>query len=119
MLSFTAQEDRQNKGFCFIGASSAPSKGGLISSNSSSISSNVSLVSSNFGSGLDTCSFYDGPSDSAILAFGESYESCGVVAYAGESCGTVAYSGSGESCGSVASSCSSDSSFGGGCSYSC
>ena len=70
--------------------------------------------------GLDTCSFYEGPSDSTIFAFGESYESTGNIAYSGsESCGSIAYSGGGESCGSIASSSSSSSSFSGGCSYSC
>ena len=85
------------------------------------ISNNVSLLSSSDDC-LDTCSFYSGPSDSAIVAFGETgWESCGTVAYSGsESCGTVAYSGGGESCGTVASSSvSSSSSFSGGCSFSC
>ena len=70
---------------------------------------------------MDTCSFYFGPSDSTILAFGESSETCGSIAYTGsESCGSIAYSGGGESSGSVAcSSASSGSSFSGGCSYSC
>ena len=79
------------------------------------LSDNISLILSSSSSegGLDTCSFYSGPSDEAIMAFGESYESCGSVAYSGsESCGSVAYTGSGESCGSVAYS-------GGGCSYCC
>ena len=83
------------------------------------ISSNESLLSS--GGDFDTCSFYSGPSDAAILAFNEQSETCGSIAFlGGETCGTIAYSGGGESCGSIASaSVSSCSSFSGGCSYSC
>jgi len=85
------------------------------------LSDNISLILSSSSSegGFDTCSFYSGPSDSAILAFGESNESTGSIAYSGgsESCGSIAYSGGGESCGSVASASSSSSSCA--CSYSC
>ncbi len=108
-------DDKHNTCFKFIGADVAPKTTNLISNNTSLIA-----PSSSEG-GMDTCSFYSGPSDAAIVAFGESYESCGSIAYsgAGESCGSIAYSG--ESCGSVASSSvSSSGSFsGGGCSYSC
>ncbi len=114
-LTFTASEEKQNTCFKFIGADTKPKSTNLISNT-------TSLLTASNGSCEDTCSFYSGPSDSAILAFGESYESCGSIASAGgESCGSIAYSGGGESCGSVASasvssgSCSS----GGGCSYSC
>ena len=71
-----------------------------------------SFISSSNSDGMDSCSFYSGPSDETIMAFGES---CGSIAYSGggESCGSIAYSGGGESCGSIASS------SGGGCSYSC
>lgn len=76
------------------------------------------LAPINSDGGVDTCSFYSGPSDATILAFGENCESCGSIAFSGdgESCGSIAYSGSSESCGSVASS---GSSFSGSCSYSC
>ena len=85
------------------------------------ITNNSSLLSTNYadGSCLDTCSFYEGPSDSMILAFGESMENCLTVAYSGdESCGSIAYTGAGESCGSVASA-SAGASVGINCSYSC
>lgn len=119
MLTFTAPDDKQGFCFQFIGGSTGSKNGGLICSNTSLISSDTSLIfSSNENSGLDTCSFYNGPSDSTIAIFGESCESSGSIAYSGdgESCGSIAYSTGGESCGSVASS---DSGFGGGCSYSC
>ena len=119
-LTLTSSEDK-NSGFKFIGANSTSNNGGLISSTTSLITNNTSLITVSADGGLDTCSFYSGPSDSTIFAFGESQESCGSVAYSSsESCGSIAYSGS-ESCGSIASSsASSGSSFsGGGCSYSC
>lgn len=92
--------------------------------NSGLISDNTSLISSDsMGDCTDTCSFYSGPSDATIMAFGESCETSGSIAYfGGETSGSIAYSGSGESCGSIASSSgfSSSCSFsGGGCSYSC
>lgn len=119
-LTFTGTEEN-NSCFKFIGMGSTQSAG-LISSNTSLISNNTSLISASADGGLDTCSFYSGPSDAAIVAFGESAESCGSIAFAGgaESCGSIAYSGGAESCGSIASSSSSSSSFSsGGCSYSC
>ena len=120
-LTFTGSEEKQSSCFKFIGADSKVQSVSLISDNTSLISNNVSLLSSvsNDG-GVDTCSFYSGPSESAILAFGET---CGSIAYegAGETCGSVAYSGAGETCGSIASTCSfsSGASVGGSCSYSC
>lgn len=117
-LTFAGSEEK-NSCFKFIGANSTPNNnGGLISSTTSLISNNESLIST-INNGLDTCSFYEGPSDSTIFAFGESSESCGNIAYSGsESCGSIAYSGGGETCGSIASS-SSGSGFSSGCSYSC
>ena len=84
------------------------------------ISNNTSLLSATLANGgMDSCSFYAGPSDASILAFGESAESCGSIAYEGaESCGSIAYSAGSESCGSIASSSGSVSS-GCACSYSC
>ena len=85
------------------------------------ISNNTSLIAptSNEG-GTDICSFYSGPSDATIMAFGET---CGSIAFAGDSetCGSIAFAGGGETCGSIASaSVSSGGGFsGGGCSYSC
>ena len=113
-LTFTPSEEKANTCFKFIGTDVKPQTTNLISNN-------VSILNSN-DCGNDTCSFYSGPSDAAIMAFGESFESCGSIAYSGgESCGSIAYSGGGESCGSVASSSVSSgaSSGGGGCSYSC
>ena len=111
-LTFTGSEEKTNACFKFIGADVKPKSTNLISNT-------VSLLNSN-DCGNDTCSFYSGPSDATIVAFGESYESCGSIAYSGsESCGSIAYSGCGESCGSIASSSSGSSFSGGGCSYSC
>jgi len=92
---------------------SKKSEGGLISST-------TSLLATPEGEGYDTCSFYSGPSDSTIFAFGESGETCGSVAYeSSETCGSIAFSGSGETCGSIASVGSGSVSCGGGCNYAC
>lgn len=112
MLTFKSSEETHNTCFKFIGADSAPKTTHLISNNTSLIAPSM-----NEG-GADSCSFYSGPSDATIMAFGES---CGSIAYesTGESCGSIAYSGSGESCGSIASaSVSSGCSFSGGGSFS-
>lgn len=116
-LTFAGSEEK-NSCFKFIGANTeSKTNVRLISSNISLISENTNFLSSS--DDLDTCTFYSGPSDEAIMAFGESSETCGTVAYSGsESCGSIAYSGGGESCGSIASSASS-SSCGSACSYSC
>ena len=118
-LTLASTEDKSSS-FKFIGTNSTTNNGGLISSTTSLITNNTSLIMASSDDCLDTCSFYSGPSDSTIFAFGESNVIDGSVAYSGsESCGSIAYSGS-ESCGSIASSVSSGSSFsGGGCSYSC
>lgn len=114
MLTLNSSEEKHSTCFKFIGLDSTPKTTHLISDNTSLI------LSSNSEGNMDTCSFYSGPSDSTIMAFGES---CGSIAYSGsESCGSIAYTGGGESCGSIASSSVSSScgSFsGGGCSYSC
>mgnify|MGYP003294408751 CR=1 FL=1 len=115
-LTFAGSEEKQSSCFKFIGTTSGASRNDNLNSNT------VSLIlpsnSSTFGE--DSCSFYSGPSDATIIAFGESYESCGIVAY-NDSSNSGGYSSGGESCGIVAScSNSSSSSFsGGGCSYSC
>ena len=112
MLTFKSSEETHNTCFKSIGADSAPKTTHLISNNTSLIAPSM-----NEG-GADSCSFYSGPSDATIMAFGES---CGSIAYesTGESCGSIAYSGSGESCGSIASaSVSSGCSFSGGGSFS-
>ena len=132
MLTLTT-DDNKSTCFKFIGSETAPKAVHLISDN-------TSLITADSDAGMDTCSFYSGPSDAAIMTFAESCEtsgsiayfgggeSCGSIAYSGggESCGSIAYSGGGESCGSIASSFSgsasvsvSTGSFGGGCSYSC
>ena len=116
-LTFAGSEDRQSSAFKFIGADSKTQSTGLISDNTSLISNCVSILSTSSSDDcMDTCSFYSGPSDATIMAFGET---CGSIAYsdAGETCGAIAYSSSGETCGSIASSTStSSSSFS---SYSC
>jgi len=92
---------------------STKSEGGLICNT-------TSLLATPDGEGYDSCSFYSGPSDATIFAFGESGESCGSIAYSdSESCGSIAYSSSGESCGSIASAGGSSISCGGGCNYAC
>ena len=118
MLTLNSSEENHNTCFKFIGADSTPKTTHLISNNTSLIAQSVD------GDGLDSCSFYSGPSDSTIAAFGESFETSGAIAYSGaESCGSIAYSGGSESCGSIAStsvSVSSGGGFSGGsCSYSC
>lgn len=118
-LTFTGSEE--SSCFKFIGATTQNNSVSLISENKSLISNNISLISSSVDEGLDTCSFYSGPSDSTILAFGEKSETCGSIAFAGsESYDTGAYSSGGETCGSIASSGASSSSYSdGGCSYCC
>lgn len=112
MLTVTSTDEKSSC-FKFIGADSTPKTTHLISNN-------TSLLAPSGEGGTDTCSFYSGPSDSTIMAFGET---CGSIAYSGggETCGSIAYSGGGETCGSIASaSVSSGGGFsGGGCSYSC
>ena len=121
MLTFTNSEDRQNQCFHLLGtAKSSKSSTHLISNNTSLISRNTSLLSQ---SSQDSCTFYSGPSDAAIISFGEQAESCGSIAYAdSESCGSVAYGGGMDvsSGGDSACCASSGGGFsGGGCSYSC
>ena len=112
MLTVTPKNDESS---CakLLGLTGNKSEGGLISST-------TSLLATPEGSGYDECSFYSGPSDATIFAFGESGESCGSVAFSegGESCGSIAFSEGGESCGSIASSCGGSFS-GGGCDYAC
>ena len=105
MLTFKSSEETHNTCFKFIGADSAPKTTHLISNNTSLIAPSM-----NEG-GADSCSFYSGPSDATIMAFGES-------------CGSIAYESTGESCGSIASAsvssgCSSFSGGGSFSSYSC
>lgn len=117
MAYLNLADDKTSNCFKFIGTEIQQSKPTHLISNTVSL-----LAPSSSEYCEDTCSFYSGPSDATIFAFGESSESCGSIAYNGESCGSIAYTGSGESCGSIASttSYSSGSSFsGGGCSYSC
>ncbi len=116
MLTFTGSEEKQGSCIKLLGITTTSKSTNLITDNTSLL-----LPTSNIGC-LDTCSFYNGPSDSTIMAFGESLETCGTIAYAtgDESCGSIAYSGAGEACGSIASAAvSSGTSMGTGCSYSC
>lgn len=93
MLTVSSSDEKQSSCFKFIGADSTPKTTHLISNNTSLISPSVSE------GGVDTCSFYSGPSDAAIMAFGESCETSGSIAYAGtETSGSIAYAGGGESC---------------------
>ena len=104
-LTFAGSEE--NTSFKFIGANSASKTGGLISSTTSLISEHTSLLSASVDGGMDTCSFYSGPSEAMLLSFGDSlenFETCGSIAYSDvETCGTIAYSGGSETCGSIAS----------------
>ena len=113
LAAFCKTNEDSSTGFKLLGLTSRPQEqGGLISDNTNLISATLA------NGGMDTCSFYSGPSDATIMAFGESAESCGSIAYSdSETCGSIAFYG-GESCGSVASS-SCGSFSGGGCSYSC
>ena len=112
MLSTT----EENTCFKFLGVNSSNNQGGLISPT-------ISLLDSPSSTSGDTCSFYSGPSDSTIFAFGENNSFIdGTNSFgAGETCGSIAYSGAGETCGSIAMSVSSGGGFSGGgcCSYSC
>ncbi len=114
MLTFAGSEEKHSA-FQLLGTVSASHMTNLISDNTSLISNNASLLSESDNM-MDTCSFYNGPSDAAIFAFGQQSESCGSIAYSesGESCGSIAYAGGSESCGSIASSSVSCA-----CSYSC
>lgn len=104
-LTFTASEDKTSTCFKFIGADVKPHTTNLISNN-------VSILNSN-DCGNDTCSFYSGPSDATIMAFGQSCETAGSIAYSGtETAGSIAYSGC-ESAGSIASAAPSVSCGGG------
>ena len=100
MLTVTTNEE--SGCIKLLGLTGNKSEGGLISNT-------TSLLATPEGEGYDTCSFYSGPSDATIFAFGESAESCG----------SIAFSAGGESCGSIASSGGGSVSCGGGCSYSC
>lgn len=117
MLTFAGSEEKQSSAFQLLGTAKPSSSVHLISENTSLISNNISLISNTSTSnGMDTCSFYSGPSDAAIMAFGQQSESCGSIAYSGnsESCGSIAYSGVGGFSGASVSSSS-----GSACSYSC
>ena len=85
------------------------------------LTDNISLLSSANEDCMDTCSFYSGPSEATIFAFGESSETAGTLAdgSSSEAAGTLAFSGSCESAGTVASSVSSGTSSSCACSYSC
>ena len=113
MLMVTTKEDSGCAKLLGL-TSNTKSEGGLISNT-------TSLLATPDNGGYDTCSFYSGPSDSTIFAFGESCESCGSIAFgeSGESCGSIAFAGSGESCGSIASAGGGSVSCGGGCNYAC
>ena len=114
MLTLT--KEKQSTCFKFIGANTAPQTTHLISNNTSLISNNTSLISPSNNSGCDTCSFYSGASDATIMAFGESTESCGSIAFGNfES----SFSGAGASVSVASSGGFSGCSVGGGCSYSC
>ncbi len=119
MLTFTNSEDRQSQCFHLLGtAKPANSTTHLITNNTSLISRSTSLLSQDCE---DSCSFYSGPTDAAILSFAEQAESCGSIAYEGsESCGSIAYSGGADISSSTSAGFSSGGcSSGGGCSYSC
>ena len=107
-----SKEENSTSAFKLLGTSTPKHEGGLISNNTNLISSTLA------NGGMDSCSFYSGPSDETVMAY---CESSGSIAYSGgngsDSCGSIATSGGGVSVASFggSSSCSS----GGGCSYSC
>ena len=106
MLTIKSSEEKSTC-FKFIGADSTPKTTHLISDNISLIAPSVSE------GGSDTCSFYSGPSDAAIVAFGQSCETAGSIAYSEcETSGSIAYSGC-ETSGSIASAAPSVSCGGG------
>ena len=111
-LTFSNSEDRQSTCFKFIGTENKTASTSLLSDGSTSTP--ISLLASDIGGGEDSCSFYNGPSDSVIYAFGESTETSGSIAYSSDSTetsGSIAYSGGCDSSVSVStsSSCSSSS----------
>ena len=106
MLTLSSNKN-QSGAFKFIGCENTPKAQTNLIFNGS-----TSLLSSNDEGGLDTCSFFTEPSDALIMAFGESTESCGSIAYSGDSSSSVSDAGSFSV--SSGSDCSS-----GGCSYSC
>ena len=89
MLTVNSSEEK-NTCFKFIGADSTPKTTHLISNNTLLIAPSMSE------GGSDTCSFYSGPSDATIMAFGQSCETAGSIAQAApvETAGSVAYTGS-------------------------
>ncbi len=112
MLTFTNSEEKQSQCFHLLGMAKSTGKSTHLIANNTSLIANVSSLLA--GEGEDLCSFYSGPSDEAIMAFGAQTESCGSIAYeSSESCGSIAVGGS-----SVSVSSGGDCS-GGGCSYSC
>ena len=112
MLMVTTSEDSNCAKLLGLTGSSK-NEGGLISST-------TSLIFTSDGEGNDICTFYSGPSDATIFAFGENSESCGSIAYSeSESCGSIAFADGSESSGSIASSAGSSFSCGGGCDYAC
>lgn len=115
MLTFHSEE-KNSSAIGLLGTASKSHSVRLISDSISVITGSSDSLLNGSDGGFDSCSFYNGPSDSTILSFGQQSESCGSIAYSGstESCGSIAYSGSTESCGSIASS-----SCGSSCSYSC
>ena len=117
MLTFTNSEEKQSQCFHLLGTvKPAKNSTHLITDNTSLITASHSLLSTG---GEDSCSFYAGPSDAAILSFGEQAESCGSIAYEGsESCGSIAYT-TDYSYGTECAVSSGGSFSGGGCSYSC
>ena len=110
-LTFAGSEDKQNTCFKFIGADNKTNSTSVLVDKPSEAP--ISLLSSN-NSCEDTCSFYQGPSDGTIFAFGESTETSGAIAYTSDSTetsGSIASIGSDSGCAVVAtstgSSCSS------------
>ena len=115
MLTVTPSNDESTSCAKLLGLTAPKSDEGGLICNTTSL-----LAPVDGESGLDTCSFISPASDADIMAFCESSESCGSIAYSdSESCGSIAFSGGSESCGSIASSGGGSVSCGGGCSYSC
>lgn len=103
MAFLTFAGSKENNCFSlYVGSSKSTNQGGLITSDTALLSNSTSLLSND--GGFDSCDFYSGPSDATIMAFGESYETCGNIADASFDSASMGYSGSVETCGAVASS---------------
>ena len=102
-LTFKGAQEQNNGTFSLFIGNNKSHHIGLISTTTNLITNSVGIITNN--ENLDTCSFYTGPSDSNIIAFGENFETCGSIADASYS--SDGSYGAAETCGSIATSDSS------------